>query len=147
MSKVIKPSEFNINKINIINDVKTLNNGMKVLNIHYDGSREVSIQTPEFTLPFDADCLDGRLQLCMNLDKGYFKKKMEKMDKLVSDMGVKNSQLWLKKSKLSDETLDMFFSYSVKQQGDYKPKFKFKTDKNTKFYDVNKNLIEDMKLL
>ena len=46
MSKVIKPSEFNINKINIINDVKTLNNGMKVLNIHYDGSREVSIQTP-----------------------------------------------------------------------------------------------------
>ena len=145
MSKVIKPSEFNINKINIINDVKTLNNGMKVLNIHYDGSREVSIQTPEFTLPFDADCLEGRLQLCMNLDKGYFKKKMEKMDKLVSDMGVKNSQLWLKKSKLSDKSIDTFFSYSVKQQGDYKPKFKFKTDKNTKFYDVDKNLIEDVK--
>ena len=111
VSKVIKPSEFNINKINIINDVKNLKNGMKVLNIHYDGAlgcREVLLQTPEFTLPFDADCLDGRLQICMNLDKGYFKKKMEKMDKLVSDMGVRNSMLWLKKSKLSDETLDMF---------------------------------------
>ena len=98
MSKVIKPSEFNINKINIINDVKNLKNGMKVLNIHYDGNCEVLIQTPEITLPFDADCLDGRLQICMNLDKGYFKKKMEKMDKLVSDMGMKNSQQWLKKS-------------------------------------------------
>ena len=141
MSKVIKPSEFNINKINIINDVKNLKNGMKVLNIHYDGNREVLLQTPEFTLPFDADCLDGRLQICMNLDKGYFKKKMEKMDKLVSDMGMKNSQQWLKKSKLSDETLDMFFSRSVKQQGDYKPKFKFKTDNTTKFYGTDKNLI------
>jgi hypothetical protein len=78
---------------------------MKVLNTHYDGNREVLIQTPEFTLLFDADCLDDRLQICMNLDKGYFKKKMEKMDKLVSDMGVRNSMLWLKKSKLSHETL------------------------------------------
>jgi hypothetical protein len=59
VSKVIKPSEFNINKINIINDVKNLKNGMKVLNIHYDGNCEVLIQTPEITLPFDADCLDG----------------------------------------------------------------------------------------
>jgi len=92
MNKVIKASEFNINKINIINDVKKLKNGMKVLNIHYDGNREVLLQTPEFTLPFDADCYDGRLQLCMNLEKGYFKKKMEKMDKLVSDTGMKNSR-------------------------------------------------------
>ena len=53
MSKVLLANEFDIKKIKIINEVKKLDNGMRFLNIHYDGDQDVYIQTPEFKLPFD----------------------------------------------------------------------------------------------
>ena len=65
------------------------------------------------------------------------------MDRLVSSMAMKNSQKWLKKSKLSKDTLDLFFTPSVKPaKGTYPAIFNFKTDKDTIFFDKDNNVVE-----
>ena len=143
MNKVILASEFDIKKIKIINKVKKLDNGMKYLNIHYDGDRDVYIQTPEFKLPFDVKKKYEFLRIAVDVHAGCFKKRMVKMDRLVSSMAMKNSQKWLKKSKLSKDTLDLFFNPAVQPaKGTYPPIFNFKTDKDTIFFDKDNNVVE-----
>ena len=143
MSKVLLASEFDIKKIKIINEVKKLDNGMRFLNIHYDGDQDVYIQTPEFKLPFDVKKKYEFLRIGVDVHAGCFKKRMVKMDRLVSSMAMKNSQKWLKKSKLSKDTLDLFFNPAVQPaKGTYPPIFNFKTDKDTIFFDKDNNVVE-----
>ena len=148
MDKVILASEFDIKKIKIINKVEKLDNGMKYLNIHYDGDRDVYIQTPEFKIPFKGDIFPDKVQITINIDEGTpskeskrLRKCIEKMDRLVIKEAKKHSQEWLKKKHLSDESLDMFFTKCITRQGTYPYRFKIKSDEKGKvptiFFDHN----------
>ena len=107
---VMIASEIDVNQINY-SEVRTLDNGGRISYINYgDGIDSISLQTPQFTFPFDTkfypDDKGGGKFSCVvsvksnNKDEKEFLDKLTEIDNKIIDDAKKNSQNWFKKKSI-----------------------------------------------
>lgn len=141
---IIKAVNLDINKISF-SDVKTDNNGRKMVYVNYNGGK-IMIQTPKMYVPNgikrwrkkDAtDNKDDSFELELSFggedktDKNSveireFHRKLEEFDKSVKNMIMSKSKEWLGKPKVSMETIEDAY---------YVPSVKIPTDKDGNILD------------
>jgi len=130
---IIKAVNLDLNKISF-SDVKTDNNGRKMVYVNYNGGK-IMVQTPKMYVPNGikrwrkkdaADNKDDSFELELsfggedNEDKNSleireFHSKLERFDSLVKNTIMSKSKEWLGKPKVSMETVeDAYYTPSVK---------------------------------
>ena len=162
-SNIIKSSELDVSKVKY-SDLKTLDNGAKVVYINYNtDNNPILLQTPECDMPFDAgwfadsgeNCGKFSLKASIGNDK-VFSEKLGEFDQKLKEDAIKKSKEWFKKAKLTNDAVDSMYNEMLKiskdldtgePDGKYPPQFTFKIvfrDGNClcKFYDESKTKID-----
>ena len=130
---IIKAVNLDLNKISF-SDVKTDNNGRKMVYVNYNGGK-IMVQTPKMYVPNGikrwrkkdaADNKDDSFELELSfggedkedknsLEIREFHSKLEHFDSLVKNTIISKSKEWLGKPKVSMETVeDAYYTPSVK---------------------------------
>jgi len=167
-SMALRPHEVILEKL-VFSDVRSIgSNGAKMVFINLDGG-SLYLQTPELEFPFDCtfypDGTDDNGKINVNVSmKGFdsdervkeFHNLLCDFDELVQNKCMENVQTWLKKSKMSRETVESLYTNMVKvsidsdtgePNGKYPPQFRYKVSKKAgkwecMFYDTNKTVLE-----
>ena len=175
MANAMKPSDIDFSKISF-SSPKMLENGGKMIYLNYNGGiNPLYIQTPEGELPFDVNYFgddgnndptssnSGKFSINMSINVGS-SKSMEKfhdvfvkLDQHIMASAKENSQSWIKKAKISEETISELYTRQIKvsvdpetgePNGKYPPKFTYKVVKrdgkfqNFKIYDNEKTVFD-----
>lgn len=158
-SNTILYSQFDTSKISF-GPVEKTKMGGKIIELRYDGSKRLSLQTPTVALPFGLNkpFTDGDNQsFSVDLSfRGYdtspaiadFMAKMREFDAVVLKAAVENSPEWFGKAK-SEEVISEFFRPNVRESKNpqYAPTFKVKIPNyngipSARFFDENKEPAE-----
>lgn len=132
---IIRASELDVSKLTF-SDVKTLDNGGKIVNVSYSGQR-LFMQLPALVANYGlsvwpAEKTGGfdKMQLDLSL-KGYdsdvspsvkaFYNNLQQFDEKMIDTAMQNSKMWLRKAGTSREVI----------QAVYTPLIKYAKDKDT----------------
>ena len=141
-SNIIKSSELDVSKIKY-SDLKTLDNGAKIVYINYNtDNNPILLQTPECDMPFDAGWFDdsgdncGKFSLKASIGSDQvFSDKLGEFDKKLKDDAMKKSKEWFKKAKLTQDAVDTMYHNMLniskdvetgEPNGKYPPQFTFK---------------------
>lgn len=162
-SNIIKSSELDVDKIKY-SDLKTLDNGAKIIYINYNtDNNPILLQTPECDMPFDAGWFDdtgencGKFSLKSSIvNDQTFSDKLGEFDKKLTSDAIKKSKEWFKKPKLTQDAVDTMYHNMLsiskdietgEPNGKYPPQFTFKIVFRDgkclcKLYDESKTKIE-----
>ena len=132
--------------ITVSPEMSQLKNGLRTAFMKYDNKCNIICQTPECVMPFKPDMNDEqtskRHSMCFNVvSESPFKEKMECIDAIVVAAAGERSHEWFKKPRISEDFVDINYTRIIRNGGEYADKFKFKTDKSTKFYNAEKEAI------
>ena len=164
----LRPSEVDLSKL-VFQDVRSLPSGAKLVFVNLNGGN-LYIQTPELEVPFDSvfypDGSDSAGKIPLNVSlKGHeesgkvkeFHDMLSGFDELIQKQCMGKSVEWLKKSKVSKDTIESLYSKMVRvsldsdtgePDGKYPPQFRFQLKKKDdkwecRFYDENRNEIKN----
>ena len=164
----LRPTEVDLSKLEF-QDVRSLPSGAKLVFVNLNGGN-LYIQTPELDVPFDSvfypDGSDstGKIPLNVSLsgheEPGKIKEfhdMLSGFDELIQTQCMGKSVEWLKKSKVTKDTIESLYSKMVRvsldsdtgePDGKYPPQFRFqlkKKDNNweCRFYDENRTEIKN----
>uniref|UniRef100_A0A6C0KXE4 Uncharacterized protein n=1 Tax=viral metagenome TaxID=1070528 RepID=A0A6C0KXE4_9ZZZZ len=170
-SNIVPPSTFDATKLSF-GDMKSLDSGGKIVDISYDGRRNLLTQTASMVLPYGLNVYDKAGPVSYSVDVSFrgveenpkiaaFHDMLAAFDSAVMEAGVKNSLLWLGIDPKSEPPatlrslvkraytpcLKIALDKNTKQPKPYPPTLKLKLPKDngafkTQFYDQNKQRIE-----
>lgn len=89
---------------------------------------KLRIQTPKCSVPFGVNEYNGKYTMDLQIkgnEAEEFKNKIQDLDKLILENGVKYSFQWFKKS-LHESVVTELYKSQLKQNGDYPPLMKVK---------------------
>lgn len=167
---ILTPEKFDINNVKF-SEPKNLSNGGKAIYLNYetDGNKQIIVfQSPKMMCPYGISCFDQGDYPKYSLEMSFggmdddptlerFFQNLESLDKKLISEGMKNSQAWFKKKKISEEVVTALYAPQIKVSRDketgepnnkYPPTFKVKVPyKDERFtcsvYDNKKNKVED----
>ena len=164
----LRPTEVDLSKLEF-QDVRSLPSGAKLVFVNLNGGN-LYIQTPELDVPFDSvfypDGSDSTGKIPLNVSlSGHeepgkikdFHDMLSGFDELIQTQCMGKSVEWLKKSKVTRDTIESLYSKMVRvsldsdtgePDGKYPPQFRFqlkKKDNNweCRFYDENRTEIKN----
>ena len=164
----LRPTEVDLSKLEF-QDVRSLPSGAKLVFVNLNGGN-LYIQTPELDVPFDSvfypDGSDSTGKIPLNVSlSGHeepgkikdFHDMLSGFDELIQTQCMGKSVEWLKKSKVTKDTIESLYSKMVRvsldsdtgePDGKYPPQFRFqlkKKDNNweCRFYDENRTEIKN----
>ena len=171
-SNIVPPASFDVTKLTF-GDMKTLDSGAKLVDLSYDGRRNLLTQTASMSLPYGLNVFDKAGPVSYSVDVSFrgleenpkvqaFYDMLAAFDAAAIEAAVKNSLAWLGKNpattkpEMLREIVKDNYTPSIKiaidrQTGKpkpYPPTLKIKLQQEngnfkTQFYDANKQRIEN----
>ena len=159
---ILTPDKFDIDNVKF-SEPKSLSNGGKAIYLNYEteGTKQIIVfQTPKMMCPYGLSCFDQGEYPKYSLEMSFggmdddptlerFFQNIESIDNKLISEGMKNSQAWFKKKKISEEVVTALYAPGIKvskdkDTGEPNNKYPFKDDRFTcNVYDNKKTKIED----
>lgn len=138
--QVLLTKEINVDELEIQAELnKAQASGIRTSFVNYPKgtTNNLIFQTPSLRLPFDLDYSQSKVAVDLECPPSTFLNKMKSLDTTIKGIAKTNSQAWFNRATLTDEMVQHKYTPIIKQdaKGEYMPKFRFKVNANTEYFD------------